>query len=106
MANENVNAQATQAQAEPKIIAAYTVYRYENGNTVVDNAKIEGIQELSTAQILTDIAVVAKQVEEKRMEDLQYNACIRAIDDYMTAVNNQRAAAEAEAKAQVEMPKE
>ena len=96
---------------EPKIVCAYTIYRFDNGNTQVDNAEVEGVEteKLTTTQILGDIIAVAKQVEEKRAEEIAYNATIRALDAYMTAVDNNRKAAEAKAReaaaqATVEMP--
>lgn len=103
MEKENVVPEETQA-TEEKIVCAYTIYRMANGNTRVENAKVEGAEELSTNQIFNDILVVARQVKEKKQEELVERAAFNAMAAYMQAAVNQAKAEEVEAE--VEAPEQ
>lgn len=97
-------AAAAAAEGEGKVLAAYTIYRLDNGNTRVENAEVEGATKLSTDQIFNDLLVVSRQVKEKKEADMMKAAAFQALAEYMQAAANQEKAEAVEAE--VEMPEE
>lgn len=80
---------------EKKIVAAYTVMRYEDGSVDVKDAEVEGTTKMESEQIYKDIEDVAKMIELKRIENSTYIGIRRFYADM----------AAAQQKAQEEAPK-
>lgn len=64
-------------QQEKRVAVAYVVKRYENGDIDVEDAKLEGTEEVTSEQIYKDIEDVAKVIANKRIENAAYAACYR-----------------------------
>lgn len=54
---------------EKKVVTAYIVKRYDNGDIDVENAGLEGTTELKSEEMYKDIEDVAKVIELKRIEN-------------------------------------
>lgn len=101
MAEENINTE----EKEVPIVSAYVIYRYENGNTKVENAEIESLslKKLSDSEIFNDIERVANQISERKQYQRTYDASLSALLEYQKALENSRRAAEVES-ASAEIP--
>lgn len=84
---------------EKKLVMAYVVKRYDNGDTDIENAEIEGVElpKLTNEEMYRDVEEVAKLIKHKRMEQAAYLGCYRFFQDQERA--RQQAMAEAAAKA-------
>lgn len=80
---------------EKKIVTAYIVKRYENGDIDVEDAKLEGTEPLQSEQIYKDVEEVARVIANKRIENAAYVGAYRFFNDL-------RAREEAEARAAME----
>lgn len=70
---------------EKKIAVAYTVKRYEDGSVDVEDAKLEGTQEMTTEQIYKDVEDVAELIKLKRVENSAYIGIRRFYADVQAA---------------------
>jgi hypothetical protein len=78
-----------------KVVTAYVVKRYENGDIDVEDAGLEGTETLQSEQIYKDIEDVARVIANKRVENAAYVGAYRFFNDL-------RAREEAEARAAME----
>lgn len=65
---------------EPKLTVAYTIKRFANGDVEVDNADIEGAEDLvklSSEALYKDIEDVAETIRLKRIENAAYSGVVR-----------------------------
>lgn len=79
---------------EKKIVMAYTVKRFENGDIDVEDAHLEGTTEVASEAIYKDIEDVARVIALKRTENAAYAGVMRFYRD-MQAAEQQAAAAPA-----------
>lgn len=86
---------------EKKVVTAYVVKRYENGDIDVEDAGLEGTEPMTSEQIYKDIEDVAKLVANKRVENAAYYGAYRFFMD----MRAREEAAMAQA-AQAEEPRE
>ena len=70
---------------EKKVVVAYTVKRYENGDIDVEDAKLEGTTEVTSEAIYKDIEDVAKVINLKRTENAAYAGVMRFYRDMQAA---------------------
>jgi hypothetical protein len=72
-----------------KVVFAYTVIRNEDGSVDVQNAGIEGVEEISNPKIYEDIENVAEMIRLKRYSDAAavaaYNATAKFYQDAQAA---------------------
>ena len=66
---------------EKKIVCAYTVKRYEDGSTDVEDAKLDGTTEMKADAIYRDIEEVAKLIEFQRYSNAAYQGIARFYTD-------------------------
>lgn len=78
------------AEQEKKVVSAYVVKHFENGDIEVEDAHLEGTTELGSEEIYRDIEQTAKAIDMKRTENAAYVGIARFYDDMA-----RRAAAEA-----------
>lgn len=64
-----------------KVAYAYTIIRYANGDTDVEDAKLEGTTEMSSEDIYKDIEEVSKIISIKRVENAAYAGVLRFYQD-------------------------
>ena len=79
---------------DKKIAYAYTVLRYENGDTDVQDAKLEGTTEMTADNIYKDIEDVARIIGNKRVENAAYAGVLRFYQDIERKQAEQIAASE------------
>jgi hypothetical protein len=70
---------------EKKVVVAYVVKRYENGDIDVEDAKLDGTTEVNSEFIYKDIEDVAKAVKTKRIENAAYAGVMRFYRDMQAA---------------------
>ena len=80
---------------EKKIVTAYVVKRYDNGDIDVEDAHLEGTSEMTSEQIYKDIEDVSKTIGLKRIE----NAAFAGVYRFYSDIQNQAQAAAEQAKA-------
>jgi len=86
-------------QEEKKLVTAYVVKRYENGDVDVEDAHLEGTTELNSEAMYKDIEDVAKIIGLKRTENAAYAGVYRFYADL-----ERRAAEQAQAAQQADAP--
>lgn len=86
---------------EKKLVMAYVVKRYENGDTDIENAEVEGVElpKLTNEEMYKDVEEVAKLIKHKRIENAAYLGCYRFFQDQERA---RQAAMQQAAEAAVE----
>ena len=79
---------------DKKLVMAYVVKRYENGDTDIENAEVEGVElpKLTNEEMYKDVEEVARIIAHKRVENAAYVGCYRFFQDQEKA--RQRAMAE------------
>ena len=75
---------------EKKVVVAYVVKRYNNGDIDVEDAGVEGTDEVSSEQIYKDIEDVSRIIALKRTENAAYAGVRRFFAEVEAA--NRRAA--------------
>ena len=62
---------------ENKLVVAYTIKRYANGDVDVEDAKLEGTENITSEEIYKDVEDVARLVANKRIENAAYAGAYR-----------------------------
>ena len=93
---------------EKKLVMAYVVKRYDNGDTDIENFEVEGTElpKLTNEEMYRDVEDVAKLIKHKRMEQAAYVGCYRFFQDQERARQQamaQQAAAENEANLKIKL---
>lgn len=76
---------------EKKLVTAYVVKHFDNGDIEVEDAHLEGTTELNSEEIYRDIEQTSTAIAMKRAENAAYMGIARFYDDMA-----RRAAAEAQ----------
>ena len=89
---------------ERKIVSAYIVKRFDNGDIDVEDAKLEGTTPLGNEDIYKDIEDVSKTISLKRMENAAFAGVYRFYADLEARAQAaaQQAAAEGPAEPTLE----
>jgi len=77
---------------EKKVVASYTVTRYEDGSVDVKNVEVEGATEMPTEDIYRDIEEVAKMIATKRVENAAFVGAYNGTAKFYQDVNTAKAA--------------
>lgn len=88
-------------QETKKIVTAYVVKRYENGDIDVEDAKLEGTEPLVSEQIYKDIEDVARVIANKRVENAAYVGAYRFFAELRAREEAEMAAAQQAAQGEV-----
>ena len=80
-------------EQEKKVVASYTVVKYDDGSIDVKDAGVEGAAVLGSEEIYKDIEDVAKVIANKRIENAAFVGAYNGTARFYEDVSKRNAAA-------------